>query len=75
MKIIYESFDGKRFEDKTECIQYEQTFFKSRADEFFDIVKQIRAHCDNTDDCKDCPFYKESSCGFNDITNSSPWDW
>jgi hypothetical protein len=75
MKTIYESFDGKQFENKTDCIQYEQTFFKSKAEEFFNIVKQIREHCNNTDGCRDCPFFKEDSCGFKEITTSTPWDW
>lgn len=75
MKTIYESFDGKHFENKTDCIQYEQTFFKSKAEEFFNIVKQIREHCNNTDSCKGCPFLKEDSCGFKEFTNSTPWDW
>lgn len=75
MKIIYESFDGKQFKDKDECIQYEQTYFKSRADEILNLVGQVKEYCNNTDGCEDCPFYIENSCSFRNVTNSCPWDW
>lgn len=75
MKIIYESFDGKHFEDKDKCVQYEQTYFKSRVDEFYNIIRQIMEYCDSIDSCKDCPFYKENFCGFRKFTDSCPWEW
>lgn len=75
MKIIYESFDGEQFENKTECIKHEQFFLKSKVDEFLNIVSQVREYCNNTDSCKECPFYKENSCGFREITDSNPWEW
>lgn len=75
MKTIYESFDGKHFENRSKCIKYEQNFLKSKVDEFFNMVGQVREYCNNTDSCKDCPFLKEDSCGFKDITTNVPWDW
>lgn len=75
MRTIYESFDGKYFKDKDECLEYEKIFFKDRTEEIFNMVGQIKEYCNNIDGCIDCPFCKENSCGFNNITNSSPWDW
>ena len=75
MKTVYESFDGKRFEDKYDCLEHEKSFLEQKADVFIDTAKMIKSYCDNAEDCGGCPFYEEMMCRFREFSCSTPADW
>ena len=75
MRIIYESFDKKHFENEKECIEYEKKFFGQDINEFLKTIERVKKYCDNSSGCRECIFYKDEECGFLRFSNYVPMDW
>lgn len=74
----YVAEDGKKFEKKEDCYEYESKLKKYK--EFFRTLKAIKNMCESAPGCGDCPFMYEGVCGltFADIdrgTSDVPYNW
>lgn len=58
-KIVYVAEDGKEFDKKQECIEYERII--SRYTELKEALKEVRRICQNNY-CNTCPFASYGEC-------------
>lgn len=74
MKVMYIANDGKQFEIKEKCLEYERrTEDSKKAEEALTIIKEI---CNKYYYCSECPFKRTNTfCVFDTCNFSTPADF
>lgn len=70
----YEAFDGKIFDNETECLDYENQFEEIKKTR--EAVKTVMDYCASHEtSCNSCIFYNsyQEECGF--LYRSMPDEW
>lgn len=73
MDKVYRSFDKMIFETEQECHEHEKNLYQSIPD----ILSEIKAFCEDTYECPDCPWWNSEldCCKFSEKDLNYPSNW
>jgi hypothetical protein len=58
---MYKAFDGKIFENREDCVAYEQENIETRYEKLKNCKSALDDYCSVAGECEDCAFF--ANCG------------